>query len=55
MHIRMGGRHADEMDYNRREKERSAEIDRILEKVKKHGYGSLSEEEKRKLFDASGR
>lgn len=55
MNIRMGGKHADEMNYNRTEKERSAEIDRILEKVKKHGYGSLTEEEKRKLFDASGR
>ena len=55
MHIRMGSKHGDEMNYHRRENERSAEIDRILEKVKKHGYGSLSEEEKRKLFDASSR
>ena len=55
MHIRMGGKHADEMNYNRSEQERHAEIDRILDKVKKHGYGSLTEEEKRKLFDASGR
>ncbi len=55
MHIRMGGKHADDMQYNRTERDRSAEIDRILEKVKAHGYGSLSEEEKRKLFDASGR
>ena len=43
------------MDYNQRERERSQEIDRILEKVRKHGYGCLTEEEKRKLFNASGR
>ncbi len=55
MHIRMGGKHADDMQYNRTQQDRNAEIDRILEKVKKHGYGSLSEEEKRKLFDASSR
>lgn len=55
MCMHMGGKHAADMDYNRSRQERSAEIDRILDKVKKHGYGSLSEEEKRKLFDASGR
>ena len=49
------GEYAQEMDYNQREKERSQEIDRILEKVRKHGYGCLTEEEKRKLFNASGR
>lgn len=54
-HVHKSGRHADEMDYNAREKAREEEIDRILDKVKKRGYGALSEEEKRKLFDASGR
>lgn len=49
------GQFADEMDYNRRWQERSEEIDRILDKVKKHGYSCLTEEEKRKLFDASAR
>lgn len=52
---RGGGKFADEMDYNARRQAQQEEIGRILDKVKKHGYGSLTEEEKRKLFDASGR
>lgn len=52
---RGGGKFADEMDYNARRQAQDAEIDRILDKVKKHGYGSLTEDEKRKLFNASGR
>ena len=40
-------------DYNARKKERAEEIDRILDKVRNSGYGSLSEEEKKSLFDAS--
>ena len=47
------GRMTDDMDYNARKKQRAEEINRILEKVKRDGYGSLTEEEKRKLFDAS--
>lgn len=50
---RGGGRFFDEMDYNERRQARQEEIDRILEKVSKHGYGSLTEREKRILFDAS--
>ena len=50
-----GGKFADEMDYNERRRANQEEIDRILDKVKAHGYGSLTESEKRKLFDASGR
>lgn len=42
-------------DYNARKKAQSDEVDRILEKLKKSGYSSLSEEEKRKLFEASSR
>ncbi len=52
MHVYQGGR-AQDYQYNEAEKEREKEIDRILEKVKQHGYGSLTAEEKRKLFDAS--
>jgi len=52
---RGGGKFADEMDYNERMQARQKEIDRILDKVKAHGYGSLTEDEKRKLFDASGK
>ena len=49
-----GGRSAD-YDYNARKKADEAELDRILEKVKKGGYASLSEEEKRRLFEASSK
>lgn len=38
-------------DYNRRQAEHRREIDRILDKVRRSGYDSLSDEEKRKLFD----
>ena len=40
-------------DFNARKKEREEEVDRILDKLRKSGYGSLSEEEKKRLFDAS--
>lgn len=40
-------------DYNARKKAQSEEIDRILDKLKKSGYGSLTSEEKKSLFDAS--
>lgn len=55
MKVTHRGKFADEMDYNARRKAQDEEIDRILEKVKKRGYGGLTETEKRKLFDASGR
>lgn len=42
-------------DYNARKKADEDEINRILEKLRKSGYGSLSEDEKKKLFDASRR
>lgn len=40
-------------DYNAGKKAQSDEIDRILDKLKKSGYGSLTTEEKKSLFDAS--
>lgn len=43
------------MSINARKKAEAEEIDHILEKVRKSGYTSLTEEEKRKLFDASQR
>lgn len=49
------GKHAADYEYNARKKVDEDEMNRILEKVKKSGYASLSEEEKRRLFDASGR
>lgn len=47
----LGGRKADH-DYNARREEKQREIDRILEKIRASGYESLTEEEKRKLFDS---
>jgi membrane associated rhomboid family serine protease len=38
-------------DYNTRKNNEQAEIDNILEKIKKKGYETLSAEEKQKLFD----
>ena len=52
MKAQKGGRTAD-YDYNARKKQQSEEIDRILDKLKKSGYASLSDEEKKRLFDAS--
>jgi membrane associated rhomboid family serine protease len=54
MKVKRGGK-ADDYDYNARKKSQSDEIDRILEKLKKSGYPSLTDEEKRKLFEASKR
>ena len=54
MKAERGGR-ADDYDYNARKKQQSEEIDRILDKLKKSGYASLTTEEKKRLFDASKR
>lgn len=48
--VSQGGRFEQEMEYNRRKKAEEQEMDRILDKVRKHGYGSLTEDEKRRLF-----
>lgn len=40
-------------EYNANKKKQSEEVDRILDKLKKSGYESLSTEEKKSLFDAS--
>lgn len=42
-------------DYNAQKKAQSEEIDRILEKIKRSGYDSLTADEKKRLFDASKR
>lgn len=42
-------------DYLKKKNEHQAEIDQILDKIKKSGYESLSAKEKQKLFDASNR
>lgn len=48
------GRQAD-YEYNKRKNEETEEIDAILDKIKKSGYSSLSEKEKKRLFDASNK
>lgn len=47
------GSHQQDYDYNARKKVQSDEVDRILDKLKKSGYESLTTEEKKELFDAS--
>lgn len=54
MKVKKGGRAVD-YDYNVHKKQQSEEIDRILDKLKKSGYSSLTAEEKKRLFDASKR
>jgi hypothetical protein len=53
MHATRTGTKEDDMEYNARKRERQAEIDAILDKIRKSGYDSLTKEEKKKLFDAS--
>lgn len=53
MHVHTGTKHADDMRWRQQKQQREAEVDRILQKVKQGGYQSLTEEEKRTLFDAS--
>ncbi len=49
------GRRTADYEYNARKKASETEIDSILEKIKKGGYSSLSEGEKKRLFDASSK
>jgi membrane associated rhomboid family serine protease len=51
MRVRMGDKQKD-MDYNRRKREEMADIDAILDKIKRTGYDGLTAEEKRRLFNA---
>ncbi len=50
-----GNSHASDWDYNARQNAEQTEIDRILDKIRKSGYDSLTPEEKRKLFEQSSR
>lgn len=49
------GEKTKDYDYNEKKKQNSDEIDRILDKLRKSGYDSLSTYEKKALFDASNR
>ncbi|MFR2732145.1 rhomboid family intramembrane serine protease [Hoylesella buccalis] len=42
-------------DYNAQKQREQEEIDKILDKIRKSGYDSLTQEEKQKLFDSSNR
>jgi len=46
-----GRRGESDGDYNARKREEQRETDRILDKIRRSGYDSLTDEEKRKLFD----
>ncbi|MGI6073996.1 MAG: rhomboid family intramembrane serine protease [Fermentimonas sp.] len=48
-------RNESDWDYNKRKHDEQEEIDAILDKLKKSGYNGLTNEEKKKLFDASKR
>ena len=50
-----GGQNRKDYEYNARKAADSAEIDRILDKIRKGGYSSLTAEEKKRLFDASNK
>ena len=41
------------MEYNRQKQQRQAEVDAILDKIRKSGYDSLTKAEKQRLFEAS--
>ena len=43
----------DDYDFNLHRREREERIDRILDKIKRSGYDSLSEAEKQELFQNS--
>lgn len=45
----------DDWQYNARKKATQEEIDRILDKIRRNGYDSLTREEKQSLFDQSNR
>ena len=55
MKVHVNNSRTADYEYNARKKEKSDEIDAILDKLKKSGYSNLSDEEKRKLFEASKR
>jgi membrane associated rhomboid family serine protease len=48
-----GNKHSQDYEFNARRKENAEKIDRILDKIKKSGYDSLTNDEKKSLFDAS--
>lgn len=53
MHAQRGGSKQDDWEYNARKRANQEEVDRILDKIRKSGYDSLTSEEKKKLFEQS--
>ena len=53
MSVTYGGRSNKDWEYNVRKQQEAANIDAILDKLKRSGYGSVSADEKKQLFDAS--
>lgn len=52
-HTTTSGKKMSDAEYNMTKANNMAEINRILDKIKTSGYGSLTSEEKRKLFEQS--
>lgn len=54
---RTGGeaKHSADYEYNARKRDRENDMNEILEKVKRSGYSSLTDDEKKRLFDSSQR
>ena len=50
-HTANAGRKMSDAEYNVQKAKKMADVDRILDKIKTSGYGSLTPEEKKKLFD----
>lgn len=48
-------RNESDWDYNARQKAEQDEVDRILDKVRRSGYDSLTDAEKRKLFESGSK
>lgn len=53
MHVEQGGAKESDWEYNARKKANQEEVDRILDKIRRSGYDSLTKEEKKTLFDSS--
>jgi len=51
--VTWGGKYKKDFTYHQQKKDEEAELDRILDKVRKSGYANLTDEEKRRLFDMS--
>lgn len=55
MNVHKGGASTreDDWSYNEKKRQNQEEIDRILDKIRRSGYDSLTKEEKQKLFESS--